>query len=284
MTPAKQQKKSSYRNGDRTTTPAMLLLFFVAAVLLHLLFAICFHNAPAEPVRNPDQQRTIRMIPAEQHHTGYSLADPTIFVHGTDSVGYSKAGLTKDDRKPELSIRTERPVLSEPEKYELQEITAPERQELPYLSANAALLGAPGSVKRNGHKKMIPEPVGYPAWLDHSGNDLNSFFSKKQIETLKALNISGQTTFKATPGANGKVQCHVMLLRSCGDPAADTEAKNILEQALSDPGFRKTLVQKEGTVFRLCWTQQLAALPLEKDLPAMMFPEEESNAKKGVEK
>lgn len=275
-------KKISYRNGDRASTPALLLLFAGIAIGLHLLFALCFHSTQAEQKPAPEQQRTIRMIAAKDidvHSAQYRLADPTVFVHGSGRIGYNQTAMNDDKRKPELSVAVEPLVLSKPEKHEPEEITAPERNELPYLSANAPLLGAPGTgIKKAGETKAV-----FPAWLDLSGKDLNSYFSEKQIAALKALDARGQTIFRIKPGAGRKLQYHVLLLESCGKSSADLAAKKILEDVLTDTPFKKIVPNKTtGLVIRLCWSQ-LAATPEEKEFPAMMFPEEVA-AGKGAKK
>lgn len=276
MTPS--PKKISYRNGDRTSTPLMMLLFLVIAIGLHLLFALCFHSEPAEQDPVPQQQRTIRMIATEDINTrspGYRLADPTVFVHGAGGTGYSQTDWDDDDRKPELPIDAVPEGLTVPEESTEIKITAPERGELPHISANASLLGAPSKERNAAAEK---QELIYPVWLDLSGNLLNGHFSEKQLADLKALNIKGQTTFRITPSSNSKLQYHVTLLRSCGTAAGDVPAKIMLEKALTDPDFRNRVSRKDGFVIRLCWSQ-FVETPQETELPDMMFPDQKSSGK-----
>lgn len=276
-------KKISYRNGDRASTPALLLLFAGITIGLHLLFALCFHSTPVEEQRPvPEQQRTIRMIAAKDidvDSAKYRLADPTVFVHGSGRIGYNQTAMKDDKQKPELSVAVEPLVLSAPEKHEPEEITSPERNELPYISVNAPLLGAP----ETGIKITRRVKTDFPVLFDLSGKDLNSYFSETQIAALKALDARGQTMFRIKPGAGKKLQYHVLLLESCGKASADLAAKKILEDVLTDTSFKKIVPNKTtGLVVRLCWSQ-LAETPVEKELPAMMFPEEVA-AGKGAKK
>lgn len=268
------QKKISYRDGDHASTPLLLLLFLGIAIGLHLLFALCLHSAPEDQKTTKEQHRTIRMIASQNiniNSPGYQLADPTIFVHGAGDVGYSQMELEIDQKNPALSTAAEPLVLSVREELHPQEITAPERHDLPHLSANAPLLGAP--VKATPQRQATVSPVIYPVWLDLSGKTLNHFFTSQQIAGLRVLNIRGQTLFRIKPGANKDLQYHVILIQSCGKPSADLAAKAVLEKALTAPAFCKIVPGKEGLTVRLCWSQ-LAATPRQQSQPDKMFPDE----------
>lgn len=276
------QKKISYRNGDRASTPALILLYLIVAVVLHLLFALCFRSAPMEQKPALEEQRTVRMIETENidsGSTGYRLADPTVFVHGSDGTGYSRTDRDDAIRNPALSVKVAPLVLpdqisSQTGTLLTQPLGAPDRKELPHISANAPLLGAPDKIRQAAEKKEIL----YPRWLDLSGSDLNRYFSETQLNGLQALKITGQSTFRIKNESDNKLQPHVILLRSCGKASADIAAKTALEQALTDPSFRKSVPHKNGLVVRLCWSQ-LAETPREEDLPALMFSEEKEEKK-----